>query len=940
MAIQVRIPKEITEYKEKIIFGLSIRQLICFTLALIIGGGVFALFTIVFGMSVNIAGYFVMLFAAPVLAVGFIRKNGYPFEKYAVLMLRHFIGVRKRPYKTELDIELLDAVLAEEEKTMLKAQESAPAQKVKLGTPAARTNRIKERRRSERMTPPSRMPGGDNSGMKKLRRAEKAPKTAQNTIRYRRMFEEGICEIEPGLYSKTIMFSDINYQIAMRDAQVEIFTRWCTFLNYFAPSIRLQLSVINRHVDRNVFRDTMLLKPAADRLGKYRDEINRMLSEKALEGQNSILREKYLTFTCSAGNYEAAVASLARLETDITSNFKALGCKIKTLTGLERVELLHHMFRPQEPFIFKYSHLVKNGHSTKDYVAPDGFNFTQKDHYEFGDQYGATLYLRDLSPDLEDTLITELSDIPCNMTITLHINSVEQDKALDLVNRKIAFMEQQKIDEQKKAQKAGYDVDMIPYELRHSMEEAEELRDDLKNKNQRMFKVTFLVNTSAATEEELRKNISQIVSTARKHNCNISGLNYQQEDGVNSSAPIGKNHVDIKRTLTTASTAVFVPFTTQELFQPGGIYYGLNALSRKIIIHDRKTLQNSNGFILGKSGSGKSFSAKREMVYNLLNTDDEVIVVDPEREYTILADGFDGEVIRISAGSKSHINPMDITMNYSGEDNPLLLKSEFLLTLCELLIGGMAGLDAAQRSVLGRACTISYQQYFENPGVDTIPTLKDFYNVLVKQPEPEAQRLVLSLEIYIQGTLSVFANKTNVNTTKRLVVYDTMDLGKELKTMGMLIVLDQIWNRITKNRAIGRNTWIYIDEIYLLFKNDYSANYLQELYKRARKWGGIPTGITQNVEDLLLSDLARTMLSNSEFILMLDQAASDREALEGLLKISPEQMHFVTNAEIGQGLLIAGNAIIPFIDKFPKDTELYRMMTTKPDELRIGRASQ
>ena len=755
------------------------------------------------------------------------------------------------------------------------------------------------------------------------------------------MFEDGICEVEKGLYSKCIKFSDINYQIARREEQVEIFSRYCEFLNYFDPSINLQITIHNKHMDKDDFNAQMLLKTGRgiDDLDSYRKEYNAMLSEKALQGQNSIIREKYLTFAVKAGNYEAALPALARLETDIMTNFKSLGCENHSLSGMERVEFLHKMFNPNDPFKFQYDYLVDSSLTTKDYVAPDSFDFTHKNQYQFGDSYGQTLYLKDLPPDLSDKLISELSDIPCDMTITLHINSVEQDKAFALVKQKISFMEQQKIDEQKKALKAGYDVDMIPYELKYSLIEAEELLDDMQNKNQRMFKVTVLINTSAPELDQLNDNVYQIMAAARKNNCKIGNLDYLQERAMNSTMPIGKNLIEIQRTLTTASTAIFVPFTTQELYQESGMYYGLNALSRNLIFFNRKTLKSSNGFILGTPGSGKSFSAKREIVNVLLGTDDEVLIIDPEREYAPLAKGFGGEIIHISAGSKAHINPLDITMDYADDDNPLLLKSEFVLSLCELLVGGKSGLTAAQKTVVDRACKMTYQPYFANPSKNPVPTLKDFYKVLKDQPEKEAISIALSLELYIEGSLSVFANPTNIDIKNRLIVFDIRDLGKQLKTMGMLIVLDQIWNRITQNRTLGKRTWIYIDEIYLLFQNEYSANYLFELYKRARKWGAIPTGITQNVEDLLVSDMARRMLSNTDFVMMLNQATSDRVELAALLNISNQQLSYVTNSQAGQGLLFAGNSIVPFIDKFPTDTELYSMMTTKIEEITAQQAS-
>lgn len=775
-----------------------------------------------------------------------------------------------------------------------------------------------------------------NKELKKKLKQRKSPKTVQDSIRFERMFEDGICEVVEGYYTKTIKFSDINYQIARRDEKENIFSKYCQFLNYFDSSIPFQITINNRVINKDDFKEQMLLKHRDDHLNSFRDEYNIMLFDKSREGHNSILREKYITFGTIATDYEASKPLLSRLSLDILNNFKSLGCDAEELSGTQRLEILHGILnKDTDKFNFQYDYLVRSDLRTKDFIAPDGFNFQNKSTFEFGEKIGRVMYLKDLPPELSDKLLSELSDIPINMTITLHINSVEQDKAFDLVKQKISFMEQQKIDEQKKAQKSGYDVDMIPYELKYSLAEAEELLDDLQNKNQRMFKATILIFTSADSDEELDENVYQILATARKNNCKIGYLDYLQEEGLNSTLLLGYNFVEIQRTLTTASTAIFIPFTTQELFQKGGMYYGLNALSRNLIFFDRKTLKNANGFILGTPGSGKSFTAKREMVNVLLNTDDEVMIIDPESEYASLVKGFGGEVINVSSSSNVNINPLDITMNYADDEDPLSLKAEFMLSLCELLIGGRNGLTASEKTIIDRAVKLTYAHHFSNPKKYPVPTLVDFYEVLKKQPEVEAETIALSLELYVKGSLGVFSKPTNIDINNRLVCFDIKDLGKQLRTMGMLIVLDQIWNRITQNRAIGKRTWIYMDEIYLLFQNEYSANFLFELYKRARKWGAIPTGITQNVEDLLISDLARRMLSNSDFIIMMNQATTDRLELAQLLNISNEQLGYVTNANAGQGLLFSGNSIIPFIDKFPTNTRLYQMMTTKPDEIEL-----
>ena len=758
--------------------------------------------------------------------------------------------------------------------------------------------------------------------------------TTQNTIKYLRMIEDGVCEVEKGVFSKTIKLLDINYEIAKKEDKIDIFSQYCEFLNYFNELIKVQITIQNNYINLDTFKRKMLVRindEEIEFMKKYKKEFNSMLVEKSSQRQNNIIRDIYITFTIKAENYEMAVPLLSRIELDIMNNLKTLGAGDRVLTGKERVEFLYSFFNQEQDIEFDYDYLLNTGLTTKDFIAPSSFDFTDKKTFQFNDTYAQVIRIKDLPTDMSDNIVSEITELNFNLNVTLHIEAIEQKEALDLVKRKIAFMEQQKIDEQKKAIKSNYDVEMIPHELKYSLEEAEQLLDDLQNKNQRMFTLTALLYTCADSKEKLQEQIFQITSVCRKNGCTTETLDYLQEDGLNSILPLGKNHINIKRTLTTASTAIFMPFSAQELYQENGLYYGLNALSHNLIIANRKLLKTPSGFILGTPGSGKSFKAKTEMINVLLRTDDDVIIIDPESEYDYLTTCFGGTNIKISAASQEHINPMDISADY--DDDPLKLKSEFILSLCDLVVGGRQGLTSQEKAIIDRAVALTYSKKF-NTFLKETPTLKDFYEVLIAQPEKEAQNVALSLELYIKGSLSVFAQKTNIDIKNRLITYNIKDLGKELKTMGMLIVLDQIWNRVTLNRQKGKRTWLYIDEIYLLFQNEYSANYLFELYKRARKWGLIPTGITQNVEDLLLSDYARRMLSNSDFIIMLNQATSDRVELANLLDISSQQLSFVTNAKEGQGLIFAGNTIIPFIDEFPKDTELYKMMTTKLEEVK------
>jgi type IV secretory pathway VirB4 component len=582
---------------------------------------------------------------------------------------------------------------------------------------------------------------------------------------------------------------------------------------------------------------------------------------------------------------------------------------------------------------FTLKNMRKLGLSTKDCIGPMSFKF-EKDYMMIGDKYARALFLSDLPTFLTDNILAELTNTDCNMLTTLNYESIQQDKALRIVQNQMININANVIDKQKRASKAGYSTDLISPELTKAQSEANELLQDLTSKNQKMFLLTIVIVHFADTLEELNKHTEIISSTARKFICRVRVLHYQQENGLNSALPLCNNQLHIKRTLTTESTSIFMPFSSQELMQKEGLYYGLNAVSRNLILLNRKASKNANGFILGTPGSGKSFSAKREMLNVLLNTNDDVIVIDPEREYGPMAEMLGGEVVRIAAGSKYHLNPMDLDSDYADEDDPITLKSDFILSLCESVVGGRYGLDPIQRSIIDRCCRLVYAEYVQDFNPAKLPTLLDFQNLLEAQPEREAREIAIALEIYTRGSLDIFAHHTNVNNTGRFVIYDIKDIGNNIKTMAMLIVLDSIWNRIIQNRKKGKRTWFYIDEIYLLFTNETSATFLQQLYKRARKWGGVPTGITQNVEDLLRSETARTMLSNCEFIQMLNQAPLDRAELAHLLNISNTQLSYITNSASGEGLIYTGSSIVPFVDKFPTDTLMYKAMTTKVDEMK------
>lgn len=761
-----------------------------------------------------------------------------------------------------------------------------------------------------------------------------APKhSSQQSLAYQAMYENGVCEVKEGIFSRTFQFSDINYSTADQAEQETTFSSYCELLNSCDGETALQISIINRSKDKVQFAKDLTYELADDELDLYRGEMNTMITDKIQHGNSSLQKEKYISFYQKAKDVDQAIPALNRLQSDLVDQFVDLGCNVEEMSGMDRLRLANNILRPDTNLYFEYEDLLYSGLTTHSAIAPDSFDFKyRKNRFLMGDEYSEVLYLRTYPSELSDRLISDLTDIPTNLQIAIHIAPLEQQKGLDLVKTKLSFMEQQKINEQLKAQKSGYDPNLIGMELRRSLDEANDLLEQMQGDNEKLFAFTFLVMASNKDEHLLDETIEQILAAGRKNNCEFSKLNYLQEEGLNAILPWGFNYVPIERTLTTASTAVFVPFTAQELMQPKGKYYGLNAVTKNLVTLDRRTLKAPNGFILGTPGSGKSFATKKEMAAVLLSDPDaEVIVIDPEREYTPLANALGGEVIHISAGSKAHVNPLDINDDYADDDDPVILKTDFVLSLCEMLVGGNMGLTPIQKTLIDRSCRFIYKEYFE--GKTDKPTLKDFSRTLKDQPEPEAQQLAVELELYTEGSLSVFSHQTNVDTKKRFVVFDVKDLGKQLRSMGMLIILDQIWNRITSNRNAGRRTWVYIDEIQLLFSNEYAENYFFELWSRARKWGAIPTGITQNVSTLLSSLNAERMLSNSDFVLMLNQSQTDRQRLTELLHISSRQQKYITNAKEGAGLMYAGSAMIPLYDEFPKNTELYKVMSTKIEDV-------
>ena len=749
------------------------------------------------------------------------------------------------------------------------------------------------------------------------------------------MFPDGICRVTDSYYTKTVQFQDINYQLNQNEDKTAIFDGWCDFLNYFDSSVRFQLSFVNMSANKDNYARYITISPQGDDFDSIRLEYTQMLQNQLARGNNGLIKTKYLTFGVEADGLKAAKPRLERIETDILNNFKRLGVAAEPMNGMERLRLLHGMLHmdEQEPFRFSWDWLAPSGLSVKDFIAPSSFEFRTGRSFGVGRRIGCASFLQILAPELNDRMLADFLDMESSLIVSMHVQSVDQVKAIKTIKRKITDLQKMTIEEQKKAVRAGYDMDIIPSDLATYGTEAKKLLQDLQSRNERMFLLTFIVVNTAGSRQQLDNNVFQAASIAQKYNCQLTLLDFRQEEGLMSSLPLGLNQIEIQRGLTTSSVAIFIPFTTQELFQDGkeALYCGLNALSNNLIMVDRKRLKNPNGLILGTPGSGKSFAAKREIANVFLVTDDDIIICDPEAEYGPLVERLHGQVIKISPTSPHYINPMDLNLNYSDDENPLSLKSDFILSLCELIVGGKDGLMPVEKTIIDRCVRMVYRDYLSDPVPENMPILEDLYNELRRQEEKEAQYIATALEIYVSGSLNVFNHRTNINITNRIVSFDIKELGKQLKKIGMLIVQDAVWNRVTINREAHKSTRYYIDEMHLLLREEQTAAYTVEIWKRFRKWGGIPTGITQNVKDLLSSREVENIFENSDFILMLNQASGDRQILAKQLNISPHQLSYVTHSGEGEGLLFYGNVILPFVDRFPRG-ELYDLLTTKPQE--------
>jgi len=767
--------------------------------------------------------------------------------------------------------------------------------------------------------------------MKQDRERFEVPRKVQDIIPVKTIYPDGVFLVGKNKYSKMFRFEDINYAVASRDDKEAMFLEYSELLNSLDSGSTTKITINNRRLNRVDFEKQILIDMKPDGLNQYRQEYNDMLLEKAT-GSNAIVQDKYITVSVIKKSVEDARTYFSRVGADLSTHFNRLGSSCVELDAVDRLRVIHDFFRTGEEtsFSFDLKDHMKKGHDFRDYICPDVFE-NERDHFRIGDRYGRVLLLRDYASYVKDSMVTELTDINRNMMLSIDIVPVPTDEAVREVENRLLGVETNITNWQRKQNMNNNFSAVVPYDMELQRKESKDFLDDMTTRDQRMMFAVITIVHTADSLKQLDDDTEAILTTARKHLCQLSVLKFQQLDGLKTTLPYGTRKIDAFRTLTTESLAVFMPFRVQEVYDKNGIYYGQNVISKNMMIADRRKLLNGNSFILGVSGAGKSFAGKNEITNLMLASDADIIIIDPEREYAPLVRAMGGSVVEISATSPNHINAMDMSKDY-GEVDPIIEKSQFLQSLCEQIIAGHR-FAKGQQSIIDRCTETVYRKFADEGYSGTPPTLQDFRDELLKQPEPEAKSLALELELFTRGSLNTFAKQTNVNTKNRLVCYDILELGEQLRAIGMLVILDSILNRITANRMKGRETFIFIDEIYLLFMHEYSAQFLFKLWKRVRKYGAYCTGITQNVDDLLQSHTARTMLSNSEFIIMLNQAATDRIELAKLLNISDLQLSYITNVDAGHGLIKVGSSLVPFANKFPKDTRLYRLMTTKLSDL-------
>lgn len=758
------------------------------------------------------------------------------------------------------------------------------------------------------------------------------PRSVQQAIPIKKIYEDGIFQVGMNKYSKTYKFTDTNYMVSGKEEQERMFLDYGSMTNTLDCGSLPKVTIINRRLNKIDFENKIKMPIGNDNLTPYREDINMVFSKNSLEAQG-VIQEKLLTITVNKKNINEAERYFSSKEIELGNSFAKLDSKLTELDINERLRIFYDFFRSGEEDLYHFDikASMQKGHSFKDYICPDTFEF-KVDYFKMQNRYGRVLFLKEFATFIKDDIISELTDLNKNMMLSIDMKPIPREEAIKLAEKKIMGVETNIAKWQKSQNENNNFSAELPYDLQRQREESKEFLNDLIERDQKMFLSTITIVHTADTKEELENDTEYLKGIAGRHLCQLGIFRYQQLDALNTVMPYGIKKVKITRTLTTESLSAFMPMKVQEMQDAHGIYYGKNAISKNMILIDRHELLNGNSFILGVSGSGKSFAAKQEIAQIALRDKNaDILILDPEAEYKSLIEDLGGEVIKISANSSNHINALDINEDYGESKDPIKDKSEFVLSLCEQIMG-TDGAIGKHKSLIDRCISLVYKNYIDNNYKGTPPTLEDFRQVLLRQKDPEAREIALSIELFTKGSLNTFAKQTNVEVTNRMICYDIIELGEQLMPVGMLVILDSILNRISKNRKTGKTTYIFIDEIYLLFKHEYTSYFIEKLWRRIRKYGGFATGITQNVSELLDKEEASRMLSNSELIVMLNQSTTDRDRLADFLHIPEKELSFITNANTGEGLIKARNSIIPFKNVFPKGTKLYKLMTTKPKE--------
>ena len=777
-----------------------------------------------------------------------------------------------------------------------------------------------------------------NAVLAKVKKRNNGPATAQDTIPYLRMYQDGICQLDEKHFSKTVQYFDINYELSHHDEKLAVLEEWGDFLNFFDPSVLFQFNYVNLQEDAVELSrrfDTVNQSGPDDPIA---DELKTFLENVYAQGSNDQARLKFCTFTVTADNLRAARMRLNQVEGGVKEHMNRLGCKCEVMDGKDRMRLLHTIFHldKREQFNFEWKWLPLTGLSTKDFIAPSSFEFRESRYFKMGEKHASVSAIQILASRLDDTMLAELLNLDNSMVVTLHVKAYDQAEAIKVVKQKLSDLDRIKIDEQMKAARSGYDIDILPADLNLYGKAAREILDMLQSKDQRMFLLTFLIMNTADSKSRLKAVLDELKSMTQPKECPIIPLDYQQEDGMVSSLPLGVNKIEIQRIMTTSALAVLIPFRTMEWADqsPEALYCGVNSLTHNMILVDRKGMSNGNAIILGKPGGGKSMVAKTEIEQVKYFTHDDIMICDPESEYSPMVWAMEGQVIRIAPNSTDYINPLDINLeSYAPGESPLQLKAEFVLSLCELMLGDKEGLQTIQKSVIDAALQIIYRPFFADPRKENLPILGDLYEALREMNTERADNVADALEIYVKGSLNLFNHQTNVDVNNRVVCYDIRDLGTQLKPAGMFIVQEQVWSRVAANREKGKYTRYYMDEFHVLLQTPQTAAYSVQIWKRFRKYGGLPMGITQNINDLTRNQGTDNILNNTSYIYMLNQSAGDRKDLAAHLNLSPHQLKKVTDSAPGVGLLYCENAIIPIESHIPENTELYKLMTTKPQEV-------